>query len=153
LLKREFNLVLIWIDAFIIICKIWFMNISQFLDRVMECDPYVRFAVVIDTYGKKIDFRQKEGVTNFLPPEEMEDSIRHALHAWEFRKKISGFVGKNQFVLAVYDNVRRITLPVGVNHLLLVALDNKGGQKDLVENILAIIGEDYTKPISPGMQN
>jgi len=129
------------------------MNVSQFLDRVMECDPYVRFAVVIDTYGKKVDSRQKEGVENFLPPQEMDDSIRHALHAWEFRKKISEFVGKNQFVLAVYDNVRRLTLPLGKDRLLLVALDNKGGQKDLVENILAIIGGDYTRPISPGMQN
>ena len=119
----------------------------------MECDPYVRFAVVIDTYGKKVDFRQKEGVENFLPPEEMDDSIRHALHAWEFRKKISGFVGKNQSVTAIYDKVRRITLPLGEDRLLLVALDNKGGQKDLVENILAIIGGDYTKPISPGIQN
>ena len=119
----------------------------------MECDPYVRFAVVIDIYGKKVDFRQKEGVENFLPPKEMDDSIRHALHAWEFRKKISGFVGKNQSVTAIYDKVRRITLPLGEDRLLLVALDNKGGQKDLVENILAIIGGDYTKPISPGIQH
>lgn len=128
------------------------MNITKLLDTVMQCDHYVRFAVILDSNGNKIDSRTKDGITNFLPPVEMELSIEHAIDSWKFRKKLSKYVGKNQFVLAVYDNVRRVTLPIDDSHLMLVAFDNKGGQADIVNRIQTILEGDYTKPISHGPQ-
>lgn len=128
------------------------MNYSRLLDKIMNCDPYVRFVVILDKNGNKKESRIKEGTENFLPPEEMDMSLNHALNAWKFRSNFSKFVGKSKFVLAVYEKVRRVTVPIGDEYLMLVAFDNKGGQKAIVDRILAIIEGDYTKPITPGFQ-
>ena len=105
-----------------------------------------------DKDGNKKESRIKENTENFLPPEEMDMSFNHALNAWKFRKNFSKFVGKSKYVLAVYDKVRRVTVPIDDEHLMLVAFDNRGGQKDIVDRILAILERDYTKPITPGFQ-
>ncbi|PIN82153.1 MAG: hypothetical protein COV65_07955, partial [Nitrosopumilales archaeon CG11_big_fil_rev_8_21_14_0_20_33_24] len=63
------------------------------------------------------------------------------------------FLGKNRYVVAVYDNVRRFTVPIDDEHLMLVTLDNKGGQKDMIERILSILEGDYTKSIFSGPQS
>jgi hypothetical protein len=46
-------------------------------------------------------------------------------------------------VLAVYEKLRRITLPLDENHLLLVSFDNKGGQMDIVEKLENELHGDY----------
>jgi hypothetical protein len=129
------------------------MSYTKLLDKVMNCESYVRYAVIIDNNGNKIESRQKEGTTNFLPPKEMNDSLEFALDSWKFRIKNTPFLGKNRYVIAVYDNVRRFTIPIDDEHLMLVTLDNKGGQKDMIERILSILEGDYTKPVFSGPQS
>lgn len=129
------------------------MNYTKLLDKVMDCESYVRFAIIIDSHGNKIESRLKEGTTNFLPFREMNESLEFALNSWKFRTKNATFLGKTRYVIAVYDNVRRFTVPIDDEHLMLVTLDNKGGQKDMIERILSILEGDYTKPIFSGPQS
>lgn len=129
------------------------MSYSKLLKKVMNCESYVRYAVVLNDEGKVVEQRIKNGIKNFLPAEQMKISFKHATDAWKFRNSMVEFLGKSKYVLAVYDNVRRITIPINNEYLLLVIVDNRGGQKDVVERVLAIISGDYTKQISPGPQN
>jgi len=128
------------------------MSYSKLLEKVMNCESYVRYAVVLNSEGKLVEQRIKNDIENFLPTEQMKISFKHAINALKFRNSIIEFLGKSKYVLAVYENVRRITIPINNDHLLLVVVDNRGGQKDVVERVLAIISGDYTKQISPGPQ-
>ena len=83
----------------------------------------------------------------------MESSIRRAVDSWKSRNQVDEYLGKGRYVLAVYDNVKRVTLRLDDEHVMTVALDNRGGQKDIVERIMAVLGGDYTVPITPGPQN
>ena len=118
----------------------------------MECDPYVRFAVISDMNGNTIDSKTKQGVSNFLPSKEMDLSIKRAVDSWNSRNNVDEYLGQGRYVIAVYDNVKRATVRVDDEHILLVALDNRGGQKDIIERIMTILERDYTKPITPGPQ-
>ena len=129
------------------------MAFEKLLDKIMDCDPYVRFATISDMNGNHINSVIQKDITNFLPPEEMNDSIQQAVNMWKFRNKVQRYVGKGHYVLAVYDKVKRVTIPIGDKHLLLVALDNRGGQKDIVERIRNILSGDPTRPITWGPQN
>lgn len=129
------------------------MNYTKLLDKVMDCESYVRLAIIIDSHGNKIESRLKEGTTNFLPLREMNESLEFALNSWKFRTKNAMFLGKTRYVIAVYDNVRRFTVPIDDEHLMLVTLDNRGGQKDMIERILSILEGDYTKPVFSGPQS
>lgn len=51
---------------------------------------------------------------------------------------------KRKIILAVYEKLRRITLPLGEDHLLLVSIDNKGSQMDIVEKLENELHGDYT---------
>ena len=128
------------------------MNFKKLLDRVMDCDPYVRFAAISDMNGNIIDSKTKLGISNFLPVQEMDSSIKRAVDSWKSRNKVDNYLGQGRYVLAVYDNVKRITVRIDDEHIMLVALDNRGGQKDLVERITAILEGDYTIPITSGPQ-
>ena len=128
------------------------MNFKKLLERVMDSDPYVRFVAISDMNGNTIDSKTKQGISNFLPPREMDSSIRRAVDSWKSRNNVDNYLGKGRYVVAVYDKVKRITIRVDDEHIMLVALDNRGGQKDLVERIMAILEGDYTIPLTPGPQ-
>jgi hypothetical protein len=128
------------------------MGFSNLLEKVMNSDSFVRYAVVLNSEGNVVEQRIKKGIENFLPAEQMEQSFKHAKNAWKFRNSLIEFLGNSKYVLAVYDNVRRLTVPIDSEHLLLVVIDNKGGQKDVVDRVLAILSGDYTKQISSGPQ-
>ena len=52
---------------------------KKLLDRVMDCDQYVRFAAVSDMKGNTIESKTKQGISNFLPAQEMDSSIKRAV--------------------------------------------------------------------------
>jgi len=118
----------------------------------MDSDPYVRFVAISDMNGNMIDSKTKKGISNFLPPREMDSSIKRAVDSWKSRNEVDNYLGQGRYVLAVYDNVKRITVRVDDEHIMLVALDNRGGHKDLVERITAILEGDYTVPLTHGPQ-
>ena len=128
------------------------MNFKKLLEKVMDSDPYVRFVAISDMNGNMIDSKTKKGISNFLPPREMDSSIKRAVDSWKSRNEVDNYLGQGRYVLAVYDNVKRITVRVDDEHIMLVALDNRGGHKDLVERITAILEGDYTVPLTHGPQ-
>ena len=128
------------------------MSFKKLLEKVMDCEPYVRFVAISDMNGNMIDSKTKQGISNFLPPREMDSSIKRAVDSWKSRNKVDNYLGQGRYVLAVYDNVKRFTVRIDDEHIMLVALDNRGGQKDLVERITAILEGDYTIPITSGPQ-
>lgn len=128
------------------------MNFSKLVEKIMNCDPYIRFVAISDMNGNKINSKTRQGISNFLPLHEMDSSIKRAADSWKSRNEVDKYLGQGQYVLAVYDNVKRITVRIDDEHVMLVALDNRGGQKDVVERIMAILGGDYTIPITAGPQ-
>jgi len=128
------------------------MSFSKLVETIMNCDPYVRFVAVSDMNGNIIDSKTKQGISNFLPSQEMDFSIKRAVDSWKSRNQVDNYLGKGRYVLAVYDNVKRVTLRLDDEHVMLVALDNRGGQKDIVERIMAVLEGDYTVPMTPGPQ-
>ena len=118
----------------------------------MNSDSFVRFAVIIDKNGNKLDSVKQQGIENFLPSDILDMTIEYAVNSWQFRRSFNQYVGNNQYVLAAYDNVRRVTFPIDDDHLLLVAVDNRGGIMDIIERIQAILDRDYIRPITAGFQ-
>ena len=45
-------------------------------------------------------------------------------------------IGEGLYTLAVYEKLRRATIPLPSGNLLLVTIDNAGGQQQIMEKIL-----------------
>lgn len=123
------------------------IDYTRKLERVMALDENIRFAAVSDMEGTLITFSARNDKNLYLSPEDTQDTLRHAATAWKSRMKHYDKIGKGLYTLAVYEKLRRVTIPLKSDHLLLVTIDSHGGQKQIVDKILnEVIVGDYTGP-------
>jgi hypothetical protein len=120
------------------------MDFEDLLDRIMDLDENIRHARICDMNANVVSARKRTGVINFLTEEETAESLRYSVNSWKVRSKLAQKIGKGMYVLAVYEKLRRITMPLGDSHLLLVSIDNKGGQMDIIEKLQNELHGDYT---------
>ena len=120
------------------------MNHEKFIDRIMDLDENIRYATIFDMDGNQKVSRVRSGVKPYLTTDETRETLETSTNAWKSRMKHYDKIGKGLYVLAVYENLRRVTVPLKDNHLMLVTIDNKGS-RDIIDRILNQLYGDYTK--------
>jgi len=121
------------------------VNYEYLLQRLMKLDENIRFAAVTNMDGKILSSNSKLNAELYLSPEDTEETIRHAISAWKSRKKYYDKIGEGLYTLAVYQKLRRATIPLPSGNMLLVTIDNSGGQKQIIDKILNEVNvHDYT---------
>ena len=129
------------------------MGFENLLERIMESDVNIRHSIVTDIEGTVLATSHREGVTNFLSPEETASSLKRAATAWKARKSLGPKIGKGLYAVAAFEKITRTTFPLGENNLIFVSLGSdavrgdlhEGGQKQIVEHVLNILSGDPTK--------
>ncbi len=122
------------------------MSSNDKLDRILSIDENIRFAAISDMDGNQIASKSREGTDLLLSPEETQDTLKHAALAWKSRMKHYDKIGKGLYTLAVYEKLRRVTIPTPEGNILLVTIDNAGGQKQILDQVLnEVLYHDYTK--------
>ncbi len=119
----------------------------------MDSDSNIRHSLVTDNEGNVLVVSHRDGVTNYLSPEETESSLKRAATAWKGRKALSPKIGKGLYAVAAFEKITRITFPLGEENLIFVSLGsdavrtdpNAGGQKQIIEHVLNILSKDPTK--------
>ena len=109
---------------------------ENFLHRLFDLDANIRFAAVANKSGEILAKGSKSNTNLFLTPEETQETIHHAINAWSSREKHYEKIGQGLYTLAVYEKLRRATIPLPSGKLLLVTIDNAGGQQQIMEKIL-----------------
>ena len=109
---------------------------ENFLHRLFDLDANIRFAAVANKSGEILAKGSKSNTNLFLTPEETQETILHAISAWSSREKHYDKIGEGLYTLAVYEKLRRATIPLPSGNLLLVTIDNAGGQQQIMEKIL-----------------
>ncbi|HXU96367.1 MAG TPA: hypothetical protein VFP45_08045 [Candidatus Nitrosotalea sp.] len=96
------------------------MSVQDMLDSVMNSDDRIRYATICDMEGQVLGTKIREGLKPLLNEEEHREALMYAVNSMKVREKLSAKLGKNQYVLAVYDNLCRVTMPVGDKYMLLL---------------------------------
>ncbi len=121
------------------------MEHETLLNRIMGLDENVRFAGICNMDGNLEVSKKREGIETLLSTNDTEETLKHAVSAWKSRMKHYDKIGKGLYTLAVYEKLRRVTIPLPDNTLLLVTIGAEGGQKQIVDRILNQIYGDYTE--------
>ena len=121
------------------------MTIDTILDSIMRTDEHIRYATIADIQGKEISTRVREGVAPFLNAQETKDTLQYAANAWKVRKSFEPKVGKGLYVLAVYEKLRRLTMPISDKYLLMVTWGTEGGTTDIIDHLQNMFSGDPTK--------
>ncbi len=121
------------------------MSDSEQIDRILAIDENVRFVAISDLDGNMIASKAQEGANLYLSPESTKDTLRHAASAWKSRMKHFDEIGRGLYTIAVYEKLRRVTMPLSNDKILLVTIDNAGGQKQILDALLnEVVYQDYT---------
>jgi len=97
---------------------------EKLLNMLMDFNADIRFAAVCNKNGDILWNTQRSGVKNMLPMIDTKKTLQRALGAWDERSKITNLVGKGLYVIAAYEKVKRITIPLNNNHILFISVDN-----------------------------
>jgi len=112
------------------------MKRSTLLENILDANHFIRFAAVFDMAGNVIATKERKGVKRLLSAEDTGKWAGMAVNAWKNREQLYPKLGEGMYALVVYKNLKRITMPVGKDHLIYVTFDHDGGQEDIIQSVL-----------------
>jgi hypothetical protein len=115
------------------------MDYTKVCKEILGLDPKIRFAGVCDESGEIKFGGQREGLANLLTAEETKRSNLQALARWGLRNSLASKVGKGKYAMAEYEKIKRITAPLGNDHLLLVTTEVDADHQNIVSKVLKLI--------------
>ena len=117
------------------------MDYIQFLEEIIKSDKTIRSAMIFNKYGQIQEKAHRSNMQLYLNEYDSEKLLRESGSSWHYRQKLSYKLGKGIYVLAEYEHVRRITLPLEHELFLLITADNQDEQPRIVKQILNVIKE------------
>ena len=129
------------------------MDYEHLLNRIMESNVNIRHSIISDIEGNILATSHRDGVTNYLSPEETAASLKRAAAAWKARKELKSKIGDGLYAVAAFEKITRITFPLGDNNLIFVSMGSEEvrtdlhaeGQSQIVKHVLNILSRDPTK--------
>jgi hypothetical protein len=111
------------------------MDYEKLQADIMNIDSKIRLVTICDINGKVMSSDHRQGVKNLLSPEESKESLELAVNSWKIRSKLTSKIGKGKYVLAEYEKIKRITMPLGDNHLLYVTTEPEADHSNIINRI------------------
>jgi hypothetical protein len=111
---------------------------KRIYQQIMNIDPNIRLITICDINGKIMYSDYREGTEILLSPEESKKSLKLAIDAWKTRSSLAPKIGRGKYVLAEYEKVKRITMPLGKNHLLYITTEVQADHTSIIQKILGL---------------
>lgn len=107
-------------------------------EEVMNIDPNIRLVTICDMAGRIKYSDHRKNVVNLLSLEESKKSLKLAIDGWKIRRELAPKIGKGKYVLAEYERIKRITLPLGEGHLIYITTEPEANHSDIINRIREI---------------
>ncbi len=117
------------------------MDYTKLYQDIMDLDSSIRLVTICDANGKVVYSDHRSGVKNLLTPEESKKSLELAITAWKIRSELSPKIGKGKYVLAEYEKLKRITMPLGdsENHLLYITTEPQADHLNIIKGVGGLV--------------
>jgi hypothetical protein len=114
------------------------MKAEQFSKNILELDPMIRSAGVMEKSGHLYARSQREGVEERLKGRSSEISYTQSAYIVDLRKMFTPELGQLNSVVYMYNKVKLINFPVK-DHLLVISAEPGVNVDDLSEKIFNYI--------------
>jgi len=115
------------------------MDYGKLSKDILNLDPKVRFAGICDDTGEIKYGGQREGIKNLLSPDETKKSNLQALARWGLRNSLAPKIGKGRYAMAEYEKMKRITIPLENDHLLLITTEVEADHGKVIDGVLNML--------------
>ncbi len=96
---------------------------KDFCRQILDLDETIRFAGISDTMGKTIMKEYRKGVVPLLSKEQEESSLMQASIRMGARRALEPMLGRTIYAFALYEKVKRVTIPLRNDLILMVSFD------------------------------
>lgn len=86
------------------------MKCETLVNNILDANHHIRFAAVFDMSGNLRASKERSGITKMLSPDETKNWATMAVNSWKNRESLYPLIGEGKYVLAVYQNLKRITI-------------------------------------------
>jgi hypothetical protein len=117
------------------------MNYDQICKSILDSDSKVRFAGICDESGETKYGGMREGKSSLLSPQESQKSNLQAVGRWGLRKSLTAKTGKGIYAMTEYEKLKRITIPLDDDHLLVVTTEVDADHGNIISNTLRLINQ------------
>src|SRR5215213_7469409 len=111
------------------------MDYQKLQADIMNIDQKIRLVTICDINGKVMSSDHRQGVKNLLTPEESKESLELAVNSWKIRSKLAPKIGRGKYVLAEYEKMKRITMPLDSNHILYITTEIEADDRGIIDKI------------------
>lgn len=111
-------------------------NSAQSLCReIIAIDPSIRFAGIANQMGSLLAFHARQGLELLFSQRDLEDNALTAALRMKTRKDYEGKLGKSIYTFALYEKVKRASIPFRSGQLLLmVSFDTEAEHEPIILN-------------------
>ena len=111
------------------------MDYKQIYEKVIGIDPTIRLVTICDRDGKIMYSGHREGVRNLLTEDESKRSLELAVNSWKTRSQLEPKIGKGRYVLAEYEKIKRITMPLADDNLLYITTEIPADHSKIINGV------------------
>lgn len=110
------------------------MSLEKIFDKIFDISINIRY---IGIYRNgKLHGKMRKGLRPYLDEEETKRSIAEAVRRWEERKEWEPKIGRPIYSLTMYVKVKRITIQIAENVILLMSTDIESEHEKILLRIL-----------------
>jgi len=114
-------------------------DFDKICQDILNLDSKVRFTGICDETGEIKHGGQRQGIQNLLTPEETKKSNLQALARWGLRNSLATKIGRGKYAMAEYEKIKRITMPLEDDHLLLISTEVNADHQKIIDSVLKMI--------------
>jgi hypothetical protein len=104
--------------------------------QIMDLDLSIRLVTICTIDGQIMYSDHREGVKNLLTTEESKKSLELAVNAWKTRNELAPKIGKGKYVLAEYEKIKRITMPLNDDkHLVYITTEIPSDHDKIINGV------------------
>ena len=70
--------------------------------------------------------------------EETKKSLELAVNSWKTRSTLAPKIGKGKYVLAEYEKIKRITMPLNDEHLLYITTEPEADHSKIIDRVMTL---------------
>ena len=112
-------------------------------EQILELDKTIRFVGIANLEGKLIAQEYRKGLRSLLTKEESELSAMQSIIRMGTRKVLEEKLGKTIYAFALYEKVKRATIPLGSTSFLMISFNIEANHESIFLNkILPLITKE-----------
>ena len=112
---------------------------DELYESILSLDPKVRFVAILNLQGKLVHKGHRREIQSYLDSLDQMTSVQHALESWHLRSQYVEQIGLTKYAMAIYEKIRRYTVPIGQTHLLYITTEPDILHEMFMQDVLKLV--------------